>query len=565
MIKSQGDINFAWTSIFFDSLQQIGVKHIVISPGSRSTPLTLAAAHNNDFEKHVILDERSAAFTALGIGKATNTPAVLISTSGTAVANFYPAVIEARQSGIPLILATADRPPNLRATGANQAIDQLKIFGDYPVFFHEVGEPKTESNDIQRLQLLSRQAVSKSRNERGPVHLNFAFRKPLEPETKDLDKLTEEARQLVPPVSKYPMQEEVQICLSDQLNTKISKTEKPLLVIGSLAPGDKINSAIKLAEQLNAPIVSESTIAHKNGIGHFAGFLRNQSLRDQLEPDLILRFGFQPTTKSLENSLKEWNPGMHLHFASTRQWQDATFSHATRIEWNGQPIKFDKITQKAANTWLERWEKAEHEFKNYYQTVFDKQHTLTDGAIYNSLTPQIPDGSFLMISNSFPARDIHLFGKQNPNTELFQNRGASGIDGVTSTSLGISLATQKPGILITGDLAFLHDTNALLNQNKIEHPLTIIVINNNGGSIFRMLPIAKNEEYFNSYFETPQSVTIEKLVGSYDIPYHKISSLSDLQNFNLSDWINEHQGLSVVECQTDPEASMNLREQLWNF
>src|SRR6056297_1144240 len=158
--QHHGNIALQWTNTFLRTLQTYGVKHIIISPGSRSTPLTLAAASNPKLQKHVILDERSAAFTALGIGKATNIPAVLICTSGTALANYYPAVIEARQSGVPIILATADRPPNLRATGANQAIDQLKVFGDYTVFFHEVGEPRSDHTDIARLQMLAKQSVS---------------------------------------------------------------------------------------------------------------------------------------------------------------------------------------------------------------------------------------------------------------------------------------------------------------------------------------------------------------------------------------------------------------------
>ena len=170
---------FYWSVLLFRQLFRKGVTRVVISPGSRSTPLTLAAATHPGLSTQVILDERSAGFTALGIGKAAGTPAVLISTSGTAVANYYPAVIEARLSGVPLILATADRPPNLRNTGANQAIDQLKIFGDYPLFFHEAGEPAFGKTDLARLEMLADQAVDISVLQKGPVHLNFPFRKPL--------------------------------------------------------------------------------------------------------------------------------------------------------------------------------------------------------------------------------------------------------------------------------------------------------------------------------------------------------------------------------------------------
>src|SRR5690625_154803 len=179
------NIPFYWSAHFLRNLLKNGMRHVVISPGSRSTPLTMAAAAQPHVQKQVILDERAAAFTALGIGKATGSPAMLICTSGTAAANYLPAVIEARKSGVPLILATADRPPHLRSTGANQAIDQLKLFGDYPVMFHEAGEPRLGKEDLNRLAMLARQASGAARDRRGPVHINFPFRKPLEPRSEE--------------------------------------------------------------------------------------------------------------------------------------------------------------------------------------------------------------------------------------------------------------------------------------------------------------------------------------------------------------------------------------------
>jgi 2-succinyl-5-enolpyruvyl-6-hydroxy-3-cyclohexene-1-carboxylate synthase len=266
-----GNTAFRWTDTFLRTLQSYGVEHIVISPGSRSTPLTLAAASNSQLKKHVILDERSAAFTALGIGKATNVPAVLICTSGTALANYYPAVIEARESGIPLILATADRPPNLRATGANQAIDQQKIFGDYPVFYHDVGEPKTEKNDFDRLQLLAQQAFTLSREKRGPVHLNFPFRKPLQPEPKFLKSYS-------PPSISSDQHSKIQsgLALSNNLQQNISHANRPLIIVGPLAPQDDCSSIAQLAKKLWCPILTESKIDHPNTITGFAGYLRNE-------------------------------------------------------------------------------------------------------------------------------------------------------------------------------------------------------------------------------------------------------------------------------------------------
>lgn len=555
---------FYWTTLFFRRLQHLGVRHVVISPGSRSTPLTLAAAANKHFKKHIILDERSAAFTALGIGKATAVPAVLICTSGTASANYYPAVIEARKSGVPLILATADRPPHLRSTGANQAIDQLKMFGDYPVLFHEMGEPNAGDDDLKRLKMLAGQAVITSRKQGGPVHLNFPFRKPLEPANDFLQEITTENNSS-PSHEVRNREHKESLYLSDELQKIISGAKKPLIIIGPTAPKDDLSSVRDLAEKLHCPVLSESTIDSQNLINGFTGFLRNKSLINELEPDLILRFGFQPTTKSLELGLNSWKPENHYHFAATQDWQDATFTDSKHISWMGRPLSFDKIRSSTQKNWFQDWKKAEQGFQTYYKRSISNVPALTDGSVYHHLTPQVPDDHFLAVSNSFPARDIQLFGRQSSQIPLFLNRGASGIDGVTSTAIGLSLGLQKPGLLFTGDLAFLHDTNALLNQKLLDQPLIIVVINNGGGSIFRMLPIEQHEQFFKSYFETPQSVDIEKLVDSYDIPYRRIDSLQALKYFDLKYWRNKYVGLSVIECQTDVDASMKLRKTLWSF
>lgn len=562
--QHSGNTALQWTNTFFRTLYKYGVEHIVISPGSRSTPLTLAAASHPKFQKHVILDERSAAFTALGIGKATNTPAILICTSGTALANYYPAVIEARQSGVPIILATADRPPNLRATGANQAIDQLKIFGDYTVFFHEVGEPQSADEDIARIKLLAQQSVSISREKRGPVHLNFPFRKPLEPTEEELAILQEWNRNH----QKSTVENRnisTALNLNDLIQNKLSDTVKPLIIVGPLAPDDNTDSISMLSETLNAPILSESSIESPNTIRGFAGFLRNENNRSHLKPDVILRFGFQPTSKSLEIAFEEWNIEHHFHFASTDAWQDATFSGVERIPWKGQNLLFKNHSLNTEGSWLEQWKQTAHDFANYSKKMIDQSSELTDGSVYRHLTPQISDNHFIAVSNSFPARDINLFGQHSTKIPLFLNRGASGIDGVTSTAIGIAKGLQKSGVLFTGDLAFLHDTNALMNHKKIDQSLVVVVINNDGGAIFRMLPIYENKEHFESYFETPQDLDISTLVNAYDIPHFLITSLPELQNLDLISIGNTHNGLSIVECQTDADVSMELRKKLWSF
>lgn len=557
---------FYWATVFFRRLQQLGIKHVVISPGSRSTPLTLSVAANNYFQKHVILDERSAAFTALGIGKNSNMPAVLICTSGTALANYYPAVIEARKSGVPLILATADRPPHMRNTGANQTVNQLSIFGDYPVFFHEAGEPAVGKDDLDRLSMLADQAVTASREQRGPVHLNFPFRKPLEPEAEFLQKIRAENRDRVnnlPTAQSSSVYSEEVLTLQQETIEQITGSEKPLIIVGPTAPGDNTDTIVQLARQLQCPLISESSIDYNSAVTGYDAFLRNENVRLNLSPDLILRFGFQPTSKGTTSALKQWSPGHHIHFASSHDWHDATYSITRRIPWMGRVLSLPEYTGSIANRWTKQWQEVETSFLSNYEKVFNQREVVTDGHIYRHFTPQISQKQFITVSNSFPARDIHLFGNHDPAIPLFLNRGASGIDGVTSTAIGISLSSDRHGILFTGDLAFLHDSNALLNHKMLNKSLAVIIINNSGGSIFRMLPVHQQEEYFKTYFETPQSVDIEQLAGSHGLPYYSATSVEALHKIDLQKVFQQHKGLSIIECKTDAEASMKLRNQLW--
>ncbi len=556
---------FYWATVFFRRLQQLGIKHVVISPGSRSTPLTLSAATNDQLQKHVILDERSAAFTALGIGKNSNMPAVLICTSGTALANYYPAVIEARKSGIPLILATADRPPHMRATGSNQAVDQLKIFGDYPVFFHEAGEPVIGKEDLSRLSMLAGQAVTASREQRGPVHLNFPFRKPLEPEADFLQEISDENRERLkdPTAESDSLYSGEKLALWQETVENISKAERPLIIVGPTAPGDDTGTIASLARQLQCPVISESSIDYVFTIAGYNAFLSNENVRTNLAPDLILRFGFQPTSKGITSALKQWSPDHHIHFAGSHDWHDATFSITRRIPWMGRKLSFPEFTGSVVKGWTKRWQEAGTAFLNRYEEVFSKIGTITDGHVYRHFTPQISREHFITVSNSFPARDIHLFGKQDPAIPLFLNRGTSGIDGVTSTAMGISISSDRPGVLFTGDLAFLHDSNALLNHRLLIQPLAVIIIDNSGGSVFRMLPVQQHEQYFQTYFETPQSVDIEQLAGSHGLPYYRATSIETLHKIDLQRIFKQHKGLSIIECKTDAEASMKLRNQLW--
>ena len=554
---------FYWSTLFVRSLYEEGVRHAVISPGSRSTALTLAFAAHPGFQTHVVIDERSAAFTALGIAKATGIPAVLICTSGTAVANYFPAVIEATQSGVPMIVASSDRPPHERGIGASQTIDQIKIFGNYPVFFQEAGEPSTSLSSQKRLQTAAIQAVNYSISRRGVAHINLAFSKPFEPEDDFFKEIGKENQKhsrssyskYIPEMGKMEMGE---VFWSDLISA-----ERPLIVVGPANSFDDFTFVEKLAKVLKAPILAEpgSGIASsKYCIKGFEGFLRYNENWKKLNADLILRFGAHPVSKAL-NGYLEKNDGLQISFMSDIHWNDGSLSSGKQVVLKA-PVSIPDITGSADNSWLKTWKKAEKNFGKTCEDILAPSTPLTDGYIFSRITECLPRKSFCMLSNSFPVRDMAMFG-DFAGKEMYVNRGAAGIDGITSTAIGLSAGLKKTGVLFTGDIAFLHDSNALLNAKLIDHPLVVIVLNNGGGTIFRMLPVFSLKDKYTEFFETPQSASIAALCRAHNVEHALVSRPEQLiQTFEKMILKN---GLQVIECVTDADHSMEQRRTLWEF
>lgn len=567
MIKSTGrNLSFYWGTLFFRELYQQGLRHVIISPGSRSTPLTLAAAAFPDLQKHVILDERSAGFTALGIGKTTGIPAALICTSGTATANYYPAVVEACQSGVPLLLATADRPDYLRNTDANQTIDQIELYGKFVRSFVHVGEPDGSEDALSKLKRKAQYSFEQAVYFPGPVHLNFPFEKPLEPETNFIADIQRENEELCKQHKKIKQsQSQNSFQLPDHIYDVLKQSQKPLIMLGQLAVNRSNKPIFELAETLRVPVLSEQGFMEGDTtVQGFEGFLRNAKTRLYLEPDVILRFGLQPASKSLLKALESWNPKHHIYFTNLSDPRETSLSVSEKVLWDGNNFLMKNMTA-ASEDWLGSWKDTGQKYATRKIELMKALNGLTDGHVYEYLSAQIPNEWSIFFSNSFPARDRSMFGSWSVQS-VYTNRGASGIDGITSTAIGVGIGTDKPGLLFTGDLAFLHDTNALLNEKLLTKPLIVVVINNRGGSIFRMLPIADYQPYFTDYFETPQQADLSKLAGSYGLYFQRISTLRELKDFDLLDFVEKsHTGkkLLILEFQTDPDVSMELRKQLW--
>ncbi|REL24093.1 2-succinyl-5-enolpyruvyl-6-hydroxy-3-cyclohexene-1-carboxylic-acid synthase [Rhodohalobacter sp. SW132] len=545
------------------ALTGFGVRHAVISPGSRSTPLTLACAHHQKIKSTVVLDERSAAFIALGIGKQTGVPAILVCTSGTAAANYFPAVAEARASGVPIVVLTADRPPNLRGIGSSQTIDQIKLFGDHTVLFHELGEPVNQSWDIDRIRFSARQAISDAVTKGGAAHINVPFRKPLEPEENELKR----AENLFRSENENSFNQKADltksVILGNEITDRIKHAENPLIIAG---PSNAFQSpeklAFRFAEQFIGPIIAEpgSQLGeHPLRVHRYEQFLRNPATRQKLKPDLILRFGDQPFTKSVLTALEDWKDVDTIRFDYRNSWQDHQMSSDLVVNLSpGETIDLEIFDQTTSYK-LTVWKDADQEAGEILHSFLEKENRLTDGHIFSRFIHDSNEGNSIMLSNSLPPRDAALFGE--PGQHVTVNRGAAGIDGILSTAIGTAIASGKPTTCLTGDLAFLHDSNALLTLQKSETPFTVIVVNNKGGNIFRMLPVYDQKKTYTDFFETPQNVNIEDIAKAHNIIYQRVENRQQLEETGLSSVKNP--GVRIIECITDPDASMSMRKELW--
>lgn len=541
------------------ALASCGLEHVVISPGSRSTALVIAFHEASSIQKHIVLDERSAAFIALGMARATKRPAALVCTSGTAAANYFPAVIEARQSGIPLLLITADRSAIDRSNGAPQSMDQTHLFGRYPVFYFDASAPATKTG-LQRLRYAAWQATDAAIRQQGPAHINIPFDKPFEP-TATLPVNTEET---VRPVSHlaYP------VVSDDDLPDMFYRAKRPVIVAGPDA-GRHLTEAQRIAlfDQIRIPILAE----HSSGFGlsplqqhRVSGFpwkLRPGKENVFPEPDLIIRLGLTPVSKALEYFLEKNRHIPEIYFAAHPEWASPHHPSGYRFAANPSVCALQKLQERMDASWPLRWETTDES-----ASVFDAfSHLLTDPGVHRAVQKALPDQDFLWISNSLPIRDIDLAGQSwhSDGHPIYSARGVSGIDGITSQAIGTVLASGRNGTLMTGDLAFLHDTNALLSASKMAGRLSVIVINNGGGRIFSMLPVASRSDVFETYFGTPQKADIGMLCNAYGVYHERISAPGDLHT-GLEKVFNGT-GIRVLECCTHQAESEKLREALWKL
>lgn len=547
------------------SLAAKGLEHVIISPGSRSTPLTLAFAAHPSIKSHVVIDERSAAFVALGIASVSGKPAALVCTSGTAVANYFPAIAEAQKAGLPLLVLSADRDFNEMNTGANQWIDQVNLFGNKAVFFAQVKPRENDDRDISRLEYLAHQAWTESILKGGCAHLNFPYRKPLEPTTSFLQSIRE--IYLNEPLKTYSVSVLAsRFELGQSVKSIIESSKSPVIITSSGIRNDFTIELVKYFSDSGVPILTEagSLGAHLASLSTYIDgantFLRHQEQCTELTPDLIIRVGDEPIGKGLLNYLKVHQNVPVVRFSERMSWSNSAFSPEDLIflpEFGTVNETFD-FPISSNPEWLSAWKSHEKEVLNRRSRVFNEGKSLRDGDIYGILSETLDESEVLFVSNSFPARDIDTFGDLKlKSRKIFMNRGASGIDGIISTAIGVSIVSPHPVTLLIGDLAFIHDLSALIPFKNFESNLRIIVINNNGGGIFEMLPVA-DSEHFADFFRTSQHIEAAAMAKGAGLISTKVTTSAQLKEA-----LSSSGRFQVIECVTDQSESMLQRKALW--
>ncbi len=582
-MKIKVNRNILWAQIFIDQLASLGVRYACISPGSRSTPLTYVLSKNRKIKSFVNIDERSSAFFALGLAKSTNKPVIVVTTSGTAVAELFPAIIEAYHQRTPLIICTADRPAELIGTGANQTINQHNIFKNHIRWFRDLGLPSIGETGFYHLQKIAIKAYHISLIEdRGPVHLNFPFRKPLEPFS-----YTDE-------ISKNIFQQKPQQITNNKsldhnrtgyglakafgrLTDELVEKEKGIIIAGPMEyDRELIKGLKKLSILLKYPVFADGLSQlrcnggkkDKNIISNFNSILKSENFVTNHEPDIILQFGRTPTSSVLENFLEKTNADRYLinkygdKFDPSRNAKAIlAYEPKTFCENLLSSIKLKNNTRHKSS-WLRDFIYAEEVSEKVKTGIIKKAKFPNEPNIINEIFNTVPSASHIFIGNSLPVRDLdNFFNRTAKRFDIFFNRGASGIDGITSTAFGIVL-NKKLTVLITGDLSFLHDLNALSIASKYSVPLIIIVINNNGGGIFQSLPIAGKVKRFGEYFITPHNLELGSMVKSFGINYQLITNRSQLQSYMIKS-LNKNSS-SVLEIQTNAVKSAELRNKYFN-
>ncbi|HET7578654.1 MAG TPA: 2-succinyl-5-enolpyruvyl-6-hydroxy-3-cyclohexene-1-carboxylic-acid synthase [Bacillales bacterium] len=565
---AEGKTLGAYVGAFVDELYLSGIHHAVVCPGSRSTPLAMMMAEHPDLKVWMHVDERSAGFFALGMAKVRREPVAILCSSGTAAANFFPAVIEAHESRVPLVVLTADRPHELRDVGAPQAIDQIKLYGDYAKWFSEMALPESTAEMIRYARTAAGRAAGTALGTpAGPVHLNFPFREPLIPDVSP--ELWGKGRGGRCYVSVSDSIRTVPTPQMQKLAADLEGIEEGLIVCGPQDDPDLPEAVVELAEKLQYPILADPLSQLRSGshdkkwiIDGYDAFLRDSHVTDQYKPRVILRFGAMPVSKAFLLYLKK-HSDCRLIVVDESGWREPTQLASDMIAAN--PASFCQalaceVNHKSSD-WGEAWTRL-NEITKGQVSKYGTANEMSEGQVFAELGRLLPPKSVIFSGNSMPVRDLDtFFMKNDAEIRTMANRGANGIDGVVSSALGAGTA-GFPLVLVIGDLSFYHDLNGLLAAQLHGLNATIVVINNNGGGIFSFLPQAKEANHFETLFGTPTDLEFGKTVEMYGGSFSSVENWTQFRD-EIKHGIDSD-GLNVIEVRTNRDENTRLHRSIWD-
>ena len=555
-----------------DELALSGVRDVCIAPGSRSTPLVLAVAGDARLRVRVHMDERSAGFFALGVGKATRVPAAVVTTSGTAAANLFPAVVEAERSETPLLVLTADRLHRLRDADANQTIDQLRLFGPNVRAFFEVAPASAEAAALRHLRGLAGRAVAAAIGQpAGPVHVNFPFDKPLEPAVQTTREAGSEARgasEVEDPIVRVsprrPRASEQEL---RGLVTLCESAEEGILVAGPSAEPDAVGEAVlRLGAATGYPVLADPLSGARFRPPHGAAvtgahdlFLRDAKVRELLRPQLVLRVGSSPTSASVQRFLLETAPERHVVIDGGGRWKDhgGTVTDYVQADAADTLERLEALARRSASGhWRGRWLRADEVAREAAPAAAEEFH---EGDVLATVAASVPEGGTIFVSSSMPVRDLDAFGvPRAEHVVVHGNRGASGIDGIVSTAFGVASAAEGPTVCVLGDVALFHDQNGLLWSREPDLAVVFVLIDNDGGGIFHMLPVREHEPEFTKLFAAPHGLDFAHAAALHGVAFEDVATPGHLAR-RLTECLGEP-ATRVLRVRTDREANRRRHE-----
>jgi 2-succinyl-5-enolpyruvyl-6-hydroxy-3-cyclohexene-1-carboxylate synthase len=573
MSEHRADANTSLARALIDEWARAGVRHAVLAPGSRSAPLALALAADGRLALSVFLDERSAGFFALGAAKASGRPTVVVCTSGTAAANLHPAVVEAWHSRAPLIVCTADRPPELRDTGAGQTVDQLKLFGASVRWFCEVGAPEDVAGAGRYWRAVAARAWAESLGPPGgPVHLNLAFREPLVPsgdppvETPGRPSHAPWIESRPHPPSPHP--EDVASVVA-----AVDAHPHGLLVAGwgSGASPDVVD---RFARAAGWPVLADAISGLRTGptaVSTYDPLLRVPGFADRWRPDLVVHLGApltnRPATAWLDSSVPR------VLVDPDGAWLDPNRTASRRVGADANALLravTDAICWRpSASSWCDRWLAAEAAARSAIDALLDSWDEPFEGRVARDVAACLPDGATLVVGSSMPVRDAESFVAPRSGLRWVSNRGANGIDGFVSTVLGAAKAARTakasrrgPVVGLLGDLTLLHDAGGLLWAADRGIDAVLVVLDNDGGGVFSFLPQADHPEHFESLFGTPHRLDLLDVARTYGVAGRRVGTAAEVVPA-LGEAIDAG-GVHVLVVPSERAANVERHRQVWS-